>query len=176
MFVHNTCIMKYFFAIHELWKILKCLFAIHELWNICCNTWIMKIRKCLFAIHELWKYLFKIHELWNKLNVHLKHKNYEKVKIFVCNTGIMIFFLQYMNYEIKKMFVCNTWIIKMFVLIIQIIQLQIMKYENICLQDMNYEKHENVHLKHKNYEKVKIFVAIQELWKYFVCNTWIMKI
>ncbi len=46
------------------------------------------------------------------------------------------------------MFVCNTWIIKMFVLIIQIIQLQIMKIWKYlfarhelwkCLQYINYE-------------------------------------
>ncbi len=31
----------------------------------------------------------------------LKHKNYERVKIFVCNTGIMNFVF------------CNTWIMKL---------------------------------------------------------------
>ncbi len=125
----------------------------------------------------------------------------KKIKMSIWNTRIMkklkylfaiqelwFFFLQYMNYEIKKMFVCNTWIIKMFVLIIQIIQLQIMKIWKYLFARHELWKHENVHLKHKNYEKVKIFVCntgIMKIFclqymnneniKMFVCNTRIMK-
>ncbi len=55
------------------------------------------------------------------------------------------------------MFICSTLIMKYL--------FARHEYENM-----------NVHLKHKNYEKVKILFAIQELWKYFVCNTWIWNI
>ncbi len=97
---------------------------------------------------------------YENVNVHLKHKNYEKVKIFVCNTGIMkIFCLQYMNYEDMKIFVCNTWIMKIFLqytihenMKIFVCKTWILKTQkcpfethelwknlNICLQNMNYE-------------------------------------
>ncbi len=137
-----------FFAIHELWKKWKC-----------CSQ-CMNYETILFAIHELW-------------NICLKHKNYERVKIFVCNTGIMNFVF------------CNTWIMKLRKCLFaihellkrlfnnSIIQLQLWKYLFAKTWIMKTWKGP---FETQELWKVKIFVCNTGIMKYFVCNTWIMKI
>ncbi len=96
---------------------------------------------------------------YENVNVHLKHKNYEKVKI--------LFAIQ--EYENILFAIHELW-----------------RYENICLQYMNYEnifaihnswKHENICLQNMNLKTQKCPFETHELWKNLnlVCKTWIMK-
>ncbi len=68
MFICSTWIMKYLFAMQELWK---CPF----------ETWIMKIGKYLFAINELWK----------NVNVCLQNMNYEHLCLHYMNYENILF-------------------------------------------------------------------------------------
>ncbi len=142
------------FAIHEL---LKYLFAIHELWkqgNICI-TWIMKTLKCLFAVHWIMKIF--VCNAWI-MKCPLKHMNYENRKISVCNKWIMKnenvclqnmnyehLCLHYMNYENILFKIHELW-----------------KNVNVCTQCMNYE---DIFCNTWIIKIRKSLFALHELWK-----------
>ncbi len=97
--------------------------------------------------------------IMKKLKYCCQHMNYENI----C--------LKYMNYEKIKIFLRRAWIMKIFSGIHELCELWIMKTLILKTWKCPFEtnellKNENICLQNMNYEHIKTFI----------CNSWIMKL